>query len=60
MLLLLPILESNMCVITALTTKLTEKTTKEGDQKTHTLKPQLKLSLKLILFQRGKQTHLLK
>jgi len=58
MLLLLCILENNMCVIIALTTKLIEKTTKEVDQKTHTVKPQLKLSLKLILFPRGKQTHL--
>jgi len=58
MLLLLRILENNMCVITALTTKLIEKTTKEVDQKTQTVKPQLKLSLKLILFPRGKQTHL--
>jgi len=52
------ILENNMYAIIALTTKLIEKTTKEVDQKTHTVKRQLKLSLKLILFPRGKQIHL--
>lgn len=52
------ILENNMCVIIALTTKFIEKTTKEVDQKTHTVKRQLKLSLKLILFPREKQIHL--